>query len=95
VDELLAGYKEHDIPVRTIIIDSPWSLRYNDFEVNMLIYPKPKQWFNKLQNNGCRVVLWMTSMVNNQSKDTKIKNLEKWWRANQQNVFDMEKAKIL
>jgi len=31
VDTLLAGYQKHDIPVRTILIDSPWSLRYNDF----------------------------------------------------------------
>jgi alpha-D-xyloside xylohydrolase len=53
-------------------------LRYNDFEVDTLIYPKPKQWFNTLQNNGYRVVLWMTSMVNNQSKDTKIINSKKW-----------------
>ena len=43
VDELLAGYAEHDIPVRTIIIDSPWSTRLNDFEVDTMRYPQPRQ----------------------------------------------------
>lgn len=79
VDELLEGYKEHDIPVRTVIIDSPWSLRYNDFKVDTSIYPDPENWFKKLQDDGYRVVLWMTTMVNSYSKDTKIQNSEKWY----------------
>ncbi len=79
VDELLDGYKEHDIPVRTIIIDSPWSLRYNDFEIDTSRYPNPSAWFQKLEDNDYRVVLWMTSMVNNFSKDTKIRNSELWY----------------
>jgi len=80
VDELLDGYKEHDIPVRTIILDSPWSLRYNDFVVDTILYPNPKTWFKKLQNNDYRVVLWMTSMVNNNSNDTRIKESENWYK---------------
>jgi alpha-glucosidase (family GH31 glycosyl hydrolase) len=72
VDELLEGYAKHDIPVRTIILDSPWSLRYNDFEVDTSRYPDPDQWFGKLEKEGYRVVLWMTSLVNVESKDTKI-----------------------
>lgn len=79
VDELLDGYAAHDIPVRTILIDSPWSLRYNDFEVDTLRYPQPDDWFKKLQDNGYRVVLWMTSMVNSYSKDTRISNSEIWY----------------
>lgn len=79
VDELLNGYAEHDIPVRTILIDSPWSLRYNDFEVDTNLYPQPEIWFNKLQDNGYRVVLWMTTMVNSYSKDTKISESESWY----------------
>ena len=78
VDELLEGYAEYDIPVRAIIIDSPWSLRYNDFEVDTSRYPNPKEWFKKLQDNNYRVVLWMTPMVNSYSKDTKIKDSKKW-----------------
>jgi len=79
VDELLEGYKENDIPVKTIILDSPWSLRYNDFEVDTTRYPNPETWFKKLQDDDYRVVLWMTSLVNSNSSDAKIKNSEPWY----------------
>ena len=87
VDELLNGYKENDIPVRTIILDSPWSLRYNDFEVDTVLYKKPDQWFKKLQDNDYRVVLWMTTMVNSYSKDTQIKDSKDWYREARDNGF--------
>ncbi len=74
VDTLLAGYKKHDIPVRTILLDSPWSTRYNDFLVDTVLYPNPKDWFSKLQNKGYRVVLWMTTMVDSYDKDTRLKD---------------------
>jgi hypothetical protein len=34
VRELLEGFRSNDIPVRTVLIDSPWSRRYNDFAVD-------------------------------------------------------------
>lgn len=74
VDTLLAGYAKYDIPVRTILIDSPWSNRYNDFTVDTVRYPNPGKWFSQLQTNGYRVVLWMTTMVNSHDKDTRIKD---------------------
>ncbi|MBT3383301.1 MAG: glycoside hydrolase family 31 protein [Prolixibacteraceae bacterium] len=79
VDELLEGYKKHDIPVRTILLDSPWSLRYNDFKVDTTLYPEPKKWFKKLQDNGYRVALWMTPNVNNFNKGLKIENSDDWY----------------
>ena len=79
VDTLLMGYAANDIPVRTILLDSPWSTIYNDFQVDTVLYPNPDQWFRTLQNNGYRVVLWMTSMVNSKSKDTRIKDSENWY----------------
>lgn len=45
--ELLDGYAEHDIPVRTILIDSPWSLRYNDFVVDEERYPNSEGVFGR------------------------------------------------
>ena len=87
VDELLAGYSKYDIPVRTILIDSPWSTRYNDFEVDTLRYPDPENWFRKLQENGYRVVLWMTSMVDSKSKDTRLSDSEEWFEIARQNGF--------
>jgi alpha-glucosidase (family GH31 glycosyl hydrolase) len=79
VDTLLEGYLAHDIPVRTILLDSPWSLRYNDFIVDTVRYPNPEKWFKALQDNGYRVVLWMTTMVNSKSDDTRIKDSEDWF----------------
>lgn len=79
VDSLLEGYARHDIPVRTVLLDSPWSLRYNDFEIDTLRYPQPEAWFAKLQNKGYRVVLWMTSMVDSKSKDTRIPESQEWF----------------
>ncbi|MEN8155600.1 MAG: TIM-barrel domain-containing protein [Bacteroidota bacterium] len=80
VDELLEGYAAHDIPVRTILLDSPWSLRYNDFRVDEERYPEPERWFGKLQDSGYRVVLWMTPMVNSQNDDTGIEDSESWYQ---------------
>ena len=80
VEELLDGYAAHDIPVRTILLDSPWSLRYNDFQVDESRYPEPESWFRMLQDKGYRVVLWMTPMVNSYSKGTAIEESESWYR---------------
>ena len=76
---MLDGYAKHDIPVRTILLDSPWSLRYNDFYIDTNLYPEPEKWFNELQESGYRVVLWMTPNINSFSKDTKIRESESWY----------------
>ncbi len=80
VDELLEGYAKHDIPVRTILLDSPWSLRYNDFEIDTLLYPNPKEWFGKLQDNGYRVALWMTPNVNSYNKGLRLADEPTWYK---------------
>ncbi|MBV6643607.1 MAG: glycoside hydrolase family 31 protein [Cyclobacteriaceae bacterium] len=80
VDELLEGYKAHDIPVRTILIDSPWGYRYNDFDVDTTLYPDYESWFLGLQDQGYRVVLWMTSMVNSFNKDLELKEDPEWYQ---------------
>src|SRR6266705_2234484 len=40
VKELLEGYAKYDFPVRTILIDSPWSWQYNDFKLDDNRYPE-------------------------------------------------------
>ncbi len=87
VNELLDGYRQHDIPVRTILIDSPWSLRYNDFTFDEKKYPGYGRWLTDLQQKGYRVVLWMTSMVNSRSKDTEIPESEDWYRHAAENGY--------
>lgn len=87
VDTLLNGYAKYDIPVRTILIDSPWSLRYNDYEIDTLLYPQPKAWFGQLQDKGYRVVLWTTNMINAHSNDTRIRESEPFFREASQKGF--------
>jgi len=85
--ELLDGYEKHDIPVRTILIDSPWSTRYNDFIVDESRYPDPETFFTDLQNRGYRVVLWMTCMVNSRSDDTAIEESTDWFEEARANGY--------
>ncbi len=87
VKELLAGYAQHDLPVRTILIDSPWSWRYNDFKVDEDRYPEPERFFQELQEQGYRVVLWMTCMVNSYNKDTRITDAREFYEEARTNGF--------
>jgi alpha-glucosidase (family GH31 glycosyl hydrolase) len=79
VRRLAAGYEQYDIPARTLLIDSPWSTRYNDFKVDEKRYPKPEEFFKDLDKRGYRVVLWMTNMVDAYSKDTAIPRSQDWY----------------
>ncbi|MHC4157321.1 MAG: TIM-barrel domain-containing protein, partial [Planctomycetota bacterium] len=38
---LVKGYRDRDIPVGTIIIDSPWETAYNSFDWDKQRYPEP------------------------------------------------------
>jgi alpha-D-xyloside xylohydrolase len=66
--------------VRTVLIDSPWSTRYNDFIVDEARFPNPEAFFRSLDERGIRVVLWMTSMVNSESKDTALTASSDWFQ---------------
>ena len=87
VDSLLEGYAKYDIPVRTILLDSPWSNRYNDFAVDTVRYPNPGKWFSSLQNKGYRVVLWMTTMVDSSDKDTRLKDSADFYNSAAKNGY--------
>jgi len=64
------GCRKHDLPLRTVLIDSPWSTAYNDFIWDTRKYPEPKKMIDDLHARGLKVVLWMTCMINpNQYKD--------------------------
>lgn len=74
VRELLDGCRAHDIPVRTVLLDSPWSTRYNDFRFDPARYPDPERFVRGLKAEGYRVVLWMTPMVNSRNPDTAVRD---------------------
>ena len=75
------------------MIDSPWTTRYNDFIVDESRYPNPEQFFGDLQNNGYRVVLWMTCFVNSRNKDTAIEDSSDWYQeAAAERGLELDKA---
>lgn len=78
--ELLDGYLEHDFPVGTILIDSPWSLRYNDFTVDEERFPDPENFFKTIKSRGIRICLWMTPNVNSRSDDTGVPESQDWYQ---------------
>lgn len=58
------GCAKHQLPLRAVLIDSPWSTAYNDFVWDTTRYPEPKKMIDDLHGRGLKVVLWMTCMVN-------------------------------
>ncbi len=71
VMRLVNEYQQNQIPVGAIIIDSPWSLSYNDFVWDKSKYPNPKNLIRLLRKRGVRTVMWLTGCVNSESVDTK------------------------
>lgn len=71
VEDLTRMYREHDIPVGAVIVDSPWSLSYNDFTWDTDRYADPAGMIAKLKEQNIRVILWLTGNVNQKCKDTK------------------------
>lgn len=65
-------YLEHDIPVSAVIIDSPWSTAYNDFEWDSFRYPDADEMIDYFSKKNVKVILWLTGVVNNKSKDTRL-----------------------
>lgn len=55
--------KSLDIPAKVILIDSPWSNEYIDYEFNHQQFPNPKKMIGDLHRMGYRVVLWMVPFV--------------------------------
>ena len=67
---LCAEYADHQIPVDGIIIDSPWSEAYNDFNWDRQRYPHAEQMIKDFNRQGVKTILWLTGCVNTKGKDT-------------------------
>lgn len=61
---LVDGYRNRNIPVGAVIIDSPWSTGYNDFIWDTKRYPEPQAMIDKLHQDDVRVIMWMTGNIN-------------------------------
>ncbi|HOX36459.1 MAG TPA: glycoside hydrolase family 31 protein [Candidatus Brocadiia bacterium] len=62
--DFVNGCEKHDLPIACIMIDSPWSTLYNNFDWDTNRYPEPKQMIDELHARNIRVVLWMTCILN-------------------------------
>lgn len=62
--DLVDGCKQHDLPLGAVLIDSPWTTAYNNFDFDQKRYPNPRQMIDTLHSRQVRVVLWMTNIVN-------------------------------
>ncbi len=77
--ELLNGYRDNDLPVRTYLIDFPWATRLNDFNMDEKRYPNPQQFLADLKKRNIRTVLWMTTMVNSKNHDRDLLDSADWF----------------
>ena len=69
---LVRLYKENHIPVGAIIIDSPWSMSYNDYNWNTDRYPEAGKMIQNLADQGVRTILWMTGCINSNARDVPV-----------------------
>jgi alpha-glucosidase (family GH31 glycosyl hydrolase) len=71
-ERLVRLYLEHKMPVGAIIIDSPWSTAYNNFEWNIQRYPNSTEMIQNFDKQNVKVILWLTGCVNSTATDMPI-----------------------
>lgn len=62
--DLVDGCKKHDLPLGAVLIDSPWTTAYNNFDFDQKRYSNPRQMIDALHARQVRVVVWMTNIIN-------------------------------
>lgn len=82
---LVEEYLKRNIPVGGIIIDSPWSDGYNDFNWDKERYPDYKSMIRYFKSKDIKVILWLTGATNFKSKDTRIQKASNYDYAVSQN----------
>jgi alpha-D-xyloside xylohydrolase len=63
------GFRDRDIPVGAVVIDSPWETYYNTFEPNPSRYPDFADMVAQLHAMDVKIVLWTTQMMNTSGFD--------------------------
>lgn len=58
------GFRDRGIPVGAVVLDSPWETHYNTFVPNPTRYGDFPGLVRDMHDRGVRVVLWITSLVN-------------------------------
>ena len=70
--EFVAGFRERDIPVGVVVLDSPWDSQYTTFRPNEARYGDFASLVDALHEDDIRVVLWTTAFVNERSFDLEL-----------------------
>jgi alpha-glucosidase (family GH31 glycosyl hydrolase) len=65
---LVDGYRQRDIPVGVVIVDSPWQTNYNTFEMAPE-FGNPQRLIQRLRDRNVRVIFWATGFINTSSND--------------------------
>jgi dienelactone hydrolase len=92
IEEVVQGYLSRNIPVGTVLIDSPWSTSYNNFVWDVNRYPEPQQMIDNFHSRNIRVVLWLTGFINKQSSDIEEKDMADYKYAKDRD-FAVDKGK--
>ncbi len=66
------GFKDRNIPVGAVVIDSPWMSQYTTFQANPSRYPDFEGLIAELHAQGIRLVVWTTQMINEASHDLEL-----------------------
>jgi alpha-glucosidase (family GH31 glycosyl hydrolase) len=69
VEEDWRGYRDHDLPLDAIVIDSPWETQYNTWRFNPHQFPDPAGLISAMRADGVRTVVWVTPWTNLESVD--------------------------
>lgn len=69
VKYMIDGYSKYNIPVNAVILDSPWSSAYNNYEWDTALYPDFEEMFKQLHNKNIKLILWYTGFVNKESRE--------------------------
>jgi alpha-glucosidase (family GH31 glycosyl hydrolase) len=69
VEDDWRGYRDNELPLDAIVIDSPWETQYNTWRFNSRQFPDAEGLVRSMRDDGVRTVVWVTPWVNLESGD--------------------------
>jgi alpha-glucosidase (family GH31 glycosyl hydrolase) len=67
--DMVKGYKDRNITVGAINIDSGWSTGFNNFDIDTNKFPDLRSLVSQMHDQDIRVIHWVTSMIDNDSSN--------------------------
>ena len=68
--DFVDGFRQRDIPIGAVVLDSPWETHYNTYVPNPSRYPDFAKLVADMHARNVRVVLWTTQMINTTGLDS-------------------------